>query len=174
MWSLEKSSFGVKKLEIKSFLSLKFFAVKGNDDGTNDVELEELPRFETVFFWILLPPIMLEAAFDLHKKDFINILTTVLLHAVLGTFINFFLVGGCLCIGYYHQTEYFGPASKNTTHAEIFVFSSLVSAVGIILNLNMNKTKYLMPIRYNNELTLTVECYLNVFYSCWFCAGIKY
>ena len=114
-------------------MSLKYFAVNGNGDGKHNDELEQLPSFQTMFFWILLPPIMLEAAFDLHKKDFINNLTTVLLHAVLGTFINFFLVGGCLCIGYYHQTEYFGQESKNITRAEIFLFSSLVSAVGMVL-----------------------------------------
>lgn len=84
-----------------------------------------------MFFFVLLPPIMLDAAFDLHRKEFLNNLSTVLLHAVLGTSINFLLVGGCLCIGYYHQAEYFGPASSNTTRAEIFLFSSLVSAVGI-------------------------------------------
>ena len=79
---------------------------------------------------------MLEAAFDLRNKNFTNNLPTVLLHAVLGTFINFFLVGGCLCIGYYHQTGFwdsgiFGNATNTTTRAELFLFSSLVSAVGM-------------------------------------------
>ena len=100
------------------------------DDETED-ELEGFISFQTVFFFILVPPIMLKSAFDLHQKEFINNLDTVLLHGVLGTIINFLLVGGCLCIGEHFRPEYFEPYSKNTTQAAIFLFSSLVSAVGI-------------------------------------------
>ena len=81
------------------------------------------------FFFILLPPIMLESAFSLHKKEFINNLSTVLLHAVLGTTINFLLVGGCLCIARDNRPEYFPVPSYNISTAHIFLFSSLISAV---------------------------------------------
>ena len=72
---------------------------------------------------------MLESAFSLHKKEFINNLSTVLLHAVLGTTINFLLVGGCLCIARDHRPEYFPVPSYNISSAHIFLFSSLISAV---------------------------------------------
>ena len=83
-----------------------------------------------MFFFILVPPIMLESAFELHRKEFINNVSTVLLHGVLGTIINFLLVGGCLCISEHFRPEYFEPYSKNTSHAAIFLFSSFICAVG--------------------------------------------
>ena len=76
---------------------------------------------------------MLESAFTLHNKVFIRNLNTVLLHAVLGTALNFLLVGGGLCIGNHNRPEAFEPFSQNTSQADIFLFSSLVSAVGMII-----------------------------------------
>ena len=102
-------------------MKLRFVAVGAGK------EFAEMPTFQTLFFFILLPPKMLESAFSLHKKEFINNLSTVLLHAVLGTAINFLLVGGCLCLANDYRPKYF--PGYNTSSAEIFLFSSLISAV---------------------------------------------
>ena len=45
------------------------------------------------FFIFLLPPIMLDSAYSLHDRNFIDNLGTILLFAVVGTLINTFLMG---------------------------------------------------------------------------------
>ena len=83
-----------------------------------------------MFFFILVPPIMLKSVFELHRQEFINNISTVLLHGVLGTIINFLLIGGCLCISNHFRPEYIEPSSEKPTHAAIFLFSSFICAVG--------------------------------------------
>ena len=64
-----------------------------------DEERQIFPEFTpNLFFYLLLPPIILEAAFALHNKVFINNIRTVLLYAVIGTVINFLLIGGGLIL----------------------------------------------------------------------------
>ena len=117
---------------IKGRNKIKLFILKAKFKiAVSHEDVKELPPFQTLFFFILVPPIMLESAFALHEKVFINILSTVLLHAVIGTIINFLFVGGCLCLANnYRPDSWKDVDSQNLTSAEIFLFSSLISAVG--------------------------------------------
>ncbi|CAH1783477.1 unnamed protein product [Owenia fusiformis] len=51
---------------------------------------------DKVFFLILLPPIILEAAYSLYNREFVDNVGTILLYAVVGTIINCFVIGPCL------------------------------------------------------------------------------
>ena len=45
------------------------------------------------FFIFLLPPIMLDSAYSLHDRNFVDNIGTILLFAVVGTLLNTFLIG---------------------------------------------------------------------------------
>ena len=89
-----------------------------------------------LFFYILLPPIILESAYSLHNKIFIDNVRTIILFAVVGTVMNFLMIGGVLIFAqntnpylseqYNNSTE---SSVSNTTDVQILLFSSLISAV---------------------------------------------
>ena len=100
------------------------------------VEISEFPEFSpSMFFFVLLPPIVLENAYALHDKVFVDNLVPVLLHAVLGTTINFLMTGGLLEMSQRIRPENWkwekaNHDSSNTTTTQVFLFSSLLSSVG--------------------------------------------
>ncbi|VDM35204.1 unnamed protein product [Hydatigera taeniaeformis] len=80
-----------------------------------------------LFFTILLPPIMLESAYSIYNKKFGEIFATILFFAVIGTVLNFLLIGLGLyvvdkTIGLGEPKLYFGIK-------EFFLFASLIVAV---------------------------------------------
>jgi len=105
----------------------------------------ELPEYTSEFFFhYLLPPIILEAAYSLYDKVFLDNLITILIFAVIGTAFNFILIGSLLVgtyslglMGEIGEVEVMG--SHNCTlemdpnyslqPVEVFLFSSLISAV---------------------------------------------
>jgi len=103
----------------------------------NDQNQEIFPEFTPeLFFYILLPPIILESAYSLHNKVFIDNILTILLFAVVGTILNFLLIGGLLILGQdlysYLPDSWTNGTSSNvteTTDVQILLFSSLISAV---------------------------------------------
>lgn len=62
----------------------------------SDKELEFLTFDPEVFFFLLLPPIIFEAAYSLKIKDFISNFWTISLYAVMGTIISTFVIGYCV------------------------------------------------------------------------------
>ncbi|QQP41950.1 Sodium/hydrogen exchanger, partial [Caligus rogercresseyi] len=73
------------------------------------------PTFSnSLFFNVLLPPVILDSAYSLYDREFISNLGSVLTFAIFGTLINIFAVGGAL---------------KGTQPMECFTFSTLISAV---------------------------------------------
>ena len=57
-----------------------------------------LPDFTSdIFFFYLLPPIVLEASWSLYNKNFFSNIRAILLLAVVGTVLNFLLIG-CLMV----------------------------------------------------------------------------
>ena len=85
-----------------------------------------VPQFSAeLFFYILLPPIILESAYSLHNKVFLDNLGTILLYAVPGTAFNFLLTGALLVL-----TESWRLVSgEGPSPAETFLWASLISAV---------------------------------------------
>ncbi|CAG0879943.1 unnamed protein product [Cyprideis torosa] len=110
---------------------------------------EALPHFTPhVFFFYLLPPIVLESAYSLHDRAFFDNLGTIILYAVLGTVINAFAIGGCL-YGLSLVAEYVG-LPEGLRGVDIFVFSTIVSAVdpvsvlAIFQEIAVNKNIYFL------------------------------
>ena len=86
------------------------------------------PQFTaSLFFNVLLPPIILDSAFALYDRDFLDNFASILLYAVVGTLFNVFAIGGMLylvyCIGAMGSFPY--PLDA----ISCFTFSSLISAV---------------------------------------------
>ena len=61
--------------------------------------LNPFPKFTaTLFFNVLLPPIILDAAFSLYDREFLTNFTAVITFAILGTLLNTLLIGNPLNI----------------------------------------------------------------------------
>ncbi|VDN15178.1 unnamed protein product, partial [Dibothriocephalus latus] len=81
----------------------------------------------TMFFHFLLPPIVLDAAFGLYNRTFIDYLASILIYAVIGTVLNFVIIGPLmygLCKG-----GAMGDGLANVSLNSFFLFASLIVAV---------------------------------------------
>ncbi|KAK2187965.1 hypothetical protein NP493_148g01013 [Ridgeia piscesae] len=83
----------------------------------------------TMFFLVLLPPIIFETGYNLHKGNFFQNIGTILLFAVVGTVISATIVGGGVYLLGLAKVVY--PLSV----AESFAFGSLISAVDPVATL---------------------------------------
>ena len=87
-----------------------------------------LPKFTSrIFFLILLPPIILDSAFSIYNRHFLDNIGGVLVFAFIGTLFNAFCVGFGL-----HLVNYLGwmgelPGNLDTINS--LKFASLISAV---------------------------------------------
>ncbi len=97
------------------------------------------------FFDILLPPIILEAAYQLYSSQFVYNLDGVLVLALVGTTLNIFTIGVCLWLTYSHllgNTEF--------TLLHMLLLSSIVSAVdpvavlGVFDQLGVQRALYIL------------------------------
>lgn len=91
-------------------------------------------RFEPeMFFFLLLPPIIFEAAYSLKKKDFFANFWTISLYAVFGTIVSTFVIG--------YLVFWLGLAGvvdiDTTSPMEALVFGSLISAVDPVATLSI-------------------------------------
>lgn len=89
--------------------------------GQDDYHLDT-----TLFFLVLLPPIILDAGYFMPNRAFFDNIGTILLYAVIGTLLNSIWIGvslwGVLCAGAFQLST---PLSL--LHS--LVFASLISAV---------------------------------------------
>ncbi|XP_045619242.1 probable Na(+)/H(+) antiporter nhx-9 isoform X2 [Procambarus clarkii] len=107
----------------------------------------ELPHFTSdKFFFVLLPPIILDSAYSLHDRSFFDNLGTVLVFAVIGTIFNIFTIGPSL----YGLAAAGAMGNITFSFPESLVFSSLISAVdpvavlAIFQELGVNKDLYFL------------------------------
>ncbi|ULT81101.1 hypothetical protein L3Y34_011168 [Caenorhabditis briggsae] len=115
-----------------------------------------------VFFFYLLPPIILESAYSLKDRAFIDNIGTILLYAVLGTVLNIVLLAAALLI-----LIWVGVMGEiNLSAMDIFTFSSLVAAVdpvavlAVFQEVSVNKMLYFMV--FGESLfndAVTIVCY---------------
>uniref|UniRef100_A0A183BLT1 Na_H_Exchanger domain-containing protein n=1 Tax=Globodera pallida TaxID=36090 RepID=A0A183BLT1_GLOPA len=125
-------------------------------------ELKFLEFDQKVFFFFLLPPIILEAAYSLNDRAFIDNLGTICLYAVVGTVLNIAIVGGLLI-----WAEWAGMFGTFGIHVlDSFLFSSLIAAVdpvavlAIFKEVGVNQMLYFMV--FGESLlndAVTVVCY---------------
>lgn len=108
---------------------------------------EHIPQFSSeLFFFLLLPPIILESSYSLYDKTFFNNINTVMLYAVMGTLLNVFFVGSSIFL--VEQFGWFGR--EDIPLVECFTFSTLISAVdpvavlAIFQELGVNKALYFL------------------------------
>ncbi|KAI1297202.1 Sodium/hydrogen exchanger 8 [Halotydeus destructor] len=83
----------------------------------------------TTFFLILLPPIIYESGYNLHKGNFFQNIGSILVFAILGTTISALVIGGGVYV-----LGLIGIAYK-LDFAESFAFGSLISAVDPVATL---------------------------------------
>ena len=85
-----------------------------------------LPQFTSdLFFFYLLPPIILEASWSLYNPNFFSNLRAILLFAVAGTLLNFLLLGGLLVA----VVRAGLVTTTSLTTIQTFLYASLISAV---------------------------------------------
>lgn len=96
----------------------------------------------TMFFLILLPPIIFESGYNMHKGNFFQNIGSILVFAIFGTAISAFVMGAGIYI--------FGQI--NLTHSlsaqDSFAFGSLVSAVDPVATLAIFNALEIDPVLY--------------------------
>ena len=94
---------------------------------------------ESLFVYILLPPIIFEAGFSLIKRPFFRNLGTILLFAVPGTVLTMLVIGGSLyAAGAYGAFRIDGADALDfRTPLDSFVFGALISATDPVATLSI-------------------------------------
>ncbi|XP_070576020.1 sodium/hydrogen exchanger 8-like [Ptychodera flava] len=83
----------------------------------------------TMFFLVLLPPIIFESGYSLHKGNFFQNIGSIMVFAIVGTFISTVIVGGGIYLLGLADVVY--PLSV----VESFAFGALISAVDPVATL---------------------------------------
>lgn len=96
----------------------------------------------TVFFIVLLPPIIFESGYNLHKGNFFHNLGSILVFAILGTVVSALVVGGGIYLLGQAEVVY------KLSWIESFAFGSLISAVDPVATLAIFHALDVDPILY--------------------------
>lgn len=94
----------------------------------------------TMFFLILLPPIIYESGYTLHKGNFFQNIGSILVFAIIGTSISAFVIGGGVYVLGAVEFAY------KLSFTESFAFGSLISAVDPVATLAIFHALNLDPI----------------------------
>ncbi|ETW09013.1 sodium/hydrogen exchanger 3 [Aphanomyces invadans] len=110
-------------------------------------EMDFLRFKKLLFYFFLLPPIIFEAGYSLHRKRFFNNFMTILLYAVVGTMISTFVVG--FLTFYAGKMDWIAIDSSNPLEA--LLFGALISAVDPVATLSIlgNPELNLDPLLYS-------------------------
>ncbi|XP_074645206.1 sodium/hydrogen exchanger 8-like [Tubulanus polymorphus] len=96
----------------------------------------------TIFFIVLLPPIIFESGYNLHKGNFFQNIGSILVFAVFGTIISALVVGGGVFLLGKAQVAY------QLDLIESFAFGSLISAVDPVATLAIFHAMDIEPVLY--------------------------
>ena len=106
------------------------FAEKGYGfDESHVVHIREyFPRFTSeIFFLLLLPPIILDSAYSISNRQFLDNLGSILVFAVIGTLFNAFVIGYGLYFLNYEGVM--GQLPEEIDAIDCLKFAALISAV---------------------------------------------
>ncbi|GMT34829.1 hypothetical protein PFISCL1PPCAC_26126 [Pristionchus fissidentatus] len=128
----------------------------------NTANVKFLEFNSKTFFFFLLPPIILEAAYSLKERAFIDNFGTILLYAVVGTILNIAMIGGGLIAA--SALGWMGTFQIDSL--DCLLFAALIAAVdpvavlAIFQEVGVNKMLYFMV--FGESLlndAVTVVCY---------------
>ena len=113
-------------LQLFSFLRISNFLTDWSDLPNKLILTISFYRFTSVlFFNVLLPPIILDAAYSLYDRDFLNNLGAIVQFAIIGTLFNVFSIGYILKL--FHSYGIMGEFKmKNEDGEEIIHDLSLI------------------------------------------------
>merc|ERR1719435_153206 len=95
-----------------------------------EVETKRIEAFSpTMFFLVLLPPIIFESGYNLHKGNFFQNIGSIMVFAILGTAISALVVGGGVYLLGLADVVY------KLDFIQSFAFGSLISAVDPVATL---------------------------------------
>jgi len=134
------------------------------------IQTEFLTMSPRMFFLFILPPIILESAYSLHDRAFMDNLGTILIYAVLGTLVSCFIIGSCL----YALSHTVIMSRLHISLIECFVFSSLIVAVdpvavlAIFQEVGVNNVLYFLVFGeslLNDAVTVVIYNMMKTFYE---------
>mmetsp|Transcript_20938 Transcript_20938/g.45398 ORF Transcript_20938/g.45398 Transcript_20938/m.45398 type:complete len:1026 (-) Transcript_20938:62-3139(-) len=102
--------------------------------------IENIGFDEEIFMYLLLPPIIFEAALSVNKREFRRRRGAIMVFALLGTLFSSFLTGAAT----YYSAKYFGDESLSILDS--LVFGSLISSIdpvailSVLTSLKMSET----------------------------------
>ncbi|ETN82685.1 sodium/hydrogen exchanger 3 [Necator americanus] len=142
---------------------VKVASFKNNFRGDDTHESVKFLEFNSkTFFFFLLPPIILESAYSLRDRAFLENIGTIILYAVVGTIFNIVLIGGSLIV----LSDLGWIDGFRIDPLDCLVFASLIAAVdpvavlAIFQEVGVNKMLYFMV--FGESLlndAVTVVCY---------------
>ena len=111
--------------------------------GTN---IENIGFDEEIFMYLLLPPIIFEAALTVNKQEFRRRRGSIMVFAVFGTLLSSFITGAAV----YYSAKYFGQVQLSVLDS--LVFGSLISSIDPVailsvltsLKMSENDTIYIL------------------------------
>jgi len=115
-------------------------AAVGLGAGLLGTEIEKIGFDEEIFMYLLLPPIIFEAALSVNKKEFRRRRGAIMVFAVFGTLLCSFVTG----VATYYSAKYFGNESLSVLDS--LVFGSLISSIdpvailSVLTSLKMSET----------------------------------
>eukprot|EP00970_Alexandrium_tamarense_P014200 scaffold3950_cov175-Alexandrium_tamarense.AAC.1 len=102
--------------------------------------IEQFSFDEEIFMYLLLPPIIFEAALSVNKREFRRRRGAIMVFAVLGTLMSSFITGTIV----YYSAKYLGDQSLDILDS--LVFGSLISSIdpvailSVLTSINMSET----------------------------------
>ncbi|GLE06288.1 hypothetical protein PINS_up015535 [Pythium insidiosum] len=110
-------------------------------------EMEFLRFNKLLFYFLLLPPIIFEAGYSLHRKRFFSNFNTILLFAVLGTMVSTFIIGFLT----FYAGKWGWISIDTSSPLEALLFGALISAVDPVATLSIlgNPELNLDPLLYS-------------------------
>jgi NhaP-type Na+/H+ or K+/H+ antiporter len=108
--------------------------------GVVGKNIENIGFDEEIFMYLLLPPIIFEAALTVNKAEFRRRRGSIIVFAVFGTLISSFITGAAV----YYSAKYLGDVQLSILDS--LVFGSLISSIdpvailSVLTNLKMNET----------------------------------